>query len=166
MFANMILHHLWPQHACPAEDKICCWICVQSCNQCVNTKSGKAWDTNETKSFQFTFTSSFNWICGLGVVSWLRGCWWRAEGSAWQEVSKEGQCLALGSAEGRGHGKPQSVWYLIWAFGPCLNDRIAIPLGTLTIRTSETQLQPGNIFILGNLISALVISCSIVNGQV
>lgn len=38
----------------------------------------------------------------------------------------------------------QSFWHLIWAFGLCLDNGLAIPLGILRVRTSETQLQPGN----------------------
>lgn len=54
MFANMLLHHLWPRLVGPAEDKICCWIWVQSHNQCVKAKSGKSWETNQTKLPDFS----------------------------------------------------------------------------------------------------------------
>ena len=66
-------------------------------------------------------------------------------------MPEEGQYPALGSAarqacraEGTREVSVQSVWHLVWASGPCLDKGIAIPLGTLTTRTSETQLQPGN----------------------
>lgn len=73
----------------------------------MNTKNGKAQETNETKSFQLAFTLSFKLDLQVGCCELAQRLPWRAEGSAWQEASKEGQCLALGSAGGRGLGKPQ-----------------------------------------------------------
>lgn len=66
-------------------------------------------------------------------------------GSAWLWAQQEG-----------GNMGSLSLICLVFdlAFGPCLDNRAVIPLGTLTIRASETQLQPGKIFILGNLILA------------
>lgn len=70
----------------------------------MNTKSGKAQETNETKSFQFAFTSSFKLDLQVGCRELAQRL----------VVQSRGQCLAGGvqggAVPGSGLSRREGTW--------------------------------------------------------